>query len=161
MQFQEQYCEQRTCLNGHVVSNEAEYEPVQEYCHKCGAKVIANCPKCDGLLRGQHKYRSVKPDPKPDAYCVHCGAPLPWTESHVAAVRDIASEIDSLNDTDRKTLGEILPDLVARETTPRTELGIVKMKTLLKKGGATFYEASNKLLVDVLSEAVKKSLFGP
>jgi len=38
---------------------------------------------------------------------------------------------------------------------------MIKMKALLKKGGPAFLEASNKLLVDVLSEAVKKSLFEP
>lgn len=160
MDFGEEYSRQRTCLNGHVISNHAEYEPVQEFCAKCGVKSITECPRCKGYLRGADNRRAYVSHPKPDAYCVHCGVALPWTESHFNAVREVASYIDGLNDADRRTLEEILPDLASREPTPRTELGIIKMKGLFKKGGSAFLEASNKLLVDVLSEAVKKSLFG-
>jgi hypothetical protein len=104
------------------------------------------------------KYVTVA-NPKPDPYCVHCGKAFPWTETHLAAVREIADYIDTFNEKDRETLEQILPDLVARESTPKTQLGIVKMKALLKKGGAGFLEATQKVLVDVVSEVVKKSLF--
>lgn len=66
---------------------------------------------------------------------------------------------DTLNDTDRGELELILPDLVSGQSTPKTQLGIVKMKILMKKGGAAFVETVQKVLVDVISETVKKALF--
>jgi len=56
-------------------------------------------------------------------------------------------------------LALLLPDLTALESTPKTELAIVKMKSLLKKGGADFLDATKKILVDVVSDVVKKALF--
>jgi hypothetical protein len=151
---------QRTCLNGHVISNQAEFEPAaQPWCHLCGAATIDHCPACAGPLRGAYKYGLLPPDPKPDHYCLHCGKPLPWTEIHLAAVREIAEHIETFNELDRETLNQILPDLVAGESTPKTQIGVIKMKALLKKGGADFMEAANKVLVDVVSEVVKKALF--
>ncbi|MGB7190717.1 MAG: DUF2321 domain-containing protein [Acidobacteriaceae bacterium] len=155
---------QRTCLNGHVISNEADAEEgmtgqVQVWCHSCGSATIDRCPSCKGPLRGDRKAVFLTPSPKPDAYCVHCGKALPWTESHLEAVREVAQYVEAFDEEDRKMLVEILPDLASQESTPRTQIGIVKMKLLFKKGGSIFFDAANKILVDVVSETVRKSLF--
>lgn len=97
--------------------------------------------------------------PKPDAYCLHCGKALPWTQTHLDAMREIADCIESFNQSDRDTLQQIMPDLIAKEATPKTQVAIVKMKMLAKKGGSAFWDSTQKLLVDVVSETVKKSLF--
>ena len=34
--------------------------------------------------------------PKPDAFCLHCGKALPWTEMHFAAIREIAEYVEPL-----------------------------------------------------------------
>lgn len=163
MDFSDTHSTQRTCLNGHVVDNEADAWGTelnaQPYCQSCGAATINECPACHGSLRGHHKYRPLEPDPKPDSYCVHCGKALPWTETRIEAVKEIAKHIDALTDEDRTTLSEILPDLVCSANTPRTEIGIVKMKKLLKKGGETFAEGTKRVLIDVVSETIKKVLF--
>jgi hypothetical protein len=155
---------QRACLNGHVISNEADEEEgmtgqVQVWCHSCGSATIDRCPACGGKLRGQKKYAAYVAKPKPDAYCLHCGKALPWTERHLEAVREVANYIEVFTDEERNMLADILPDLVSQESTPRTQIGIVKMKLLFKKGGSIFFDAANKILVDVVSEAVRKSLF--
>jgi hypothetical protein len=116
-------------------------------------------PACDGPLRGEGVYGPVSAFPIPDAYCLHCGKALPWTEARFSAIREIADYVDTLNEKDRQTLTDLLPDLIAPEGTPKTELAIVKMKSLLKKGGADFLEATRKVLVDVVSEVVNKALF--
>ena len=97
--------------------------------------------------------------PTPDAYCLHCGKPFPWTQSKLAAVRAIAEESEALDTQDREQLDAILPDLIAKTETPRTQLAIVKLKKLIKKGGSAFAEALRKTLIDVVSESVKRVLF--
>lgn len=56
-------------------------------------------------------------------------------------------------------LGSLLPDLIAKTETPRTQLAILKMKKLIKKSGMAFAEALRKTLIRVVSETVKKVLF--
>lgn len=164
MDFSFTHSTQRTCLNGHVISNEVDAEEdmtgqVQVWCHSCGSATIDRCPSCEGTLRGQKKYGAYVAKPKPDAYCLHCGKALPWTERHLEAVREVASYIEAFTDEERSMLADILPDLVSQESTPRTQVGVVKMKLLFKKGGAVFFDAANRILVDVVSETVRKSLF--
>jgi hypothetical protein len=151
---------QRTCLNGHVISNHAADDPAQPYCDDCGAKTIDRCPACNGLLRGESNYRPTSPDPKPEKHCLHCGKAFPWTEAHIQAVLDIARYIDSLNEEDRLTLARILPDLVSEKGTPRTPTAIVHMRALLKKGGTLFAEAVQKSLETITSEAIRRATFG-
>jgi hypothetical protein len=159
MDFSSSHSRQRTCLNGHVVSNEADDEEAQLWCHLCGRATIDQCPACKGPLRGRAIHGAYVAKPKPDSYCLHCGKALPWTETHIIAVREIARFIDTFSEEDRSMLEQILPDLVSSESTPRTQVGIVKMKMLLKKGGADFWEGTRKILVDVVSETVQKALF--
>ena len=71
----------------------------------------------------------------------------------------MAEETEDLDAEDREQLDAILPDLIVKTETPRTQLAIVKLKKLIKKGGSAFAEALRKTLVDVLSESVKKVLF--
>ena len=75
-------------------------------------------------------------------------------------MQEIASLTDELDEEDRKTLTEILPDLASRTDTPKIQVAIVKMKKLLVKGGSVFAESFRKLLIDVLSETAKKALIG-
>lgn len=161
MDFSHTHSTQRTCLKGHVIDNEAGElggDP-QLWCHICGAETIDKCPSCDGPLRGHKKYTPLRPDPKPDDYCVHCGRALPWTASRQEALREIAKHIDKLTEDDRRALAELLPDLVCSTTTPSTEVAVVKMKSLLKKGGAVFTDAARNVLADVISETARKALF--
>lgn len=162
MDFSSTHSVQRTCLNGHVIDNEVlrgDEDNPQLWCHRCGAATIAACPICKGPLRGQHAFRQLEASPKPDAYCLHCGKALPWTEMHLAAMREVAEYVDSFTPEDKQMLRDILPDLAAKESTPKTQLAIVKMKRLLTKGGSMFLESAQKILVDVVSETAKKTLF--
>lgn len=158
MDFESHYWNQRTCLNGHVITNFAENEPQQLFCESCGKSTITSCPACNGPLRGANADRTGFAR-EADAYCLHCGTALPWTQAHLDAVNEIAHFIDTFDDNDRTTLKEILPDLVASAGTPRTQIGIVKMKDLLAKGTSVFAESARKILVDVMSEAARKALF--
>src|SRR6266404_1452810 len=140
--FSVSYDVQQVCLNGHVTNNSASDEARnQHFCDLCGAKTITACPHCKGPIRGGHKYSPGPMHPPPEAYCLHCGRPFPWTQARFEAVREIAAVSDDLNAEDREQLAKILPDLIAKEETPRTQLAIVQLKRLLKKGGSAFAEA--------------------
>jgi hypothetical protein len=145
-------------LNGHVISQTSEYEIEQPFCHHCGAETITQCQSCKGPLRGEGQYVRTISD-RPDAYCLHCGKPLPWTECRLDALREMAEYAESLDKQDQEVLADILPDLTAKRETPRTQLAIMKMKTLLVKGGPAFAESAKKILTDVVSEIAKKALF--
>ena len=158
--FSHSYDVQEVCLNGHVTNNyTSDASKNQNFCEICGAKTITSCQHCKGPIRGGHKYSPGLTHPRPDAYCLHCGKPFPWTESKLTAVRAIAEQSEDLDAEDRKQLDTLLPDLIAKTETPRTQLAIVKLKKLIKKGGIAFAEALRKTLIDVVSESVKRVLF--
>jgi hypothetical protein len=157
--FSSSYDVQQVCTNGHVTNNWTSDEARnQTFCDRCGAKTVTECRHCRGPIRGGPKHSPGPRHPQPDAHCLHCGKPFPWTESRIEAVRAIAVECEDLTLTDRKELNEILPDLIARTETPKTQLAIVRVKKLLTKGGSVFAEAVRKTLVDVVSESVRKIL---
>jgi len=143
-----------------VISNQASQEQhTQLFCSKCGAATIDKCPHCEHFLVGQSEYLAYDPFPTPDPYCMFCGKAYPWTDAKFEAMREIADYIPELTSDDRQTLVSILPDLLAKESTPRTEVGIVRMKVLLKKGGVVFATSAASVLKDVISTAVSKALF--
>jgi len=158
--FSVSYDVQQVCLNGHVTNNHASDEARNQiFCDRCGAKTITACPHCKGPIRGGHKYNPSSPIPgPPEAYCLHCGRPFPWTQASVDSLRAIAAVSEGLNEEDRAQLADILPDLISRSETPRTQFAAIKLKALLKKGGSVFAEAAHKIIVDVTSETIKKIL---
>ena len=158
--FSASYDVQQVCLNGHVTNNWAsDGARNKNFCDLCGARTITACPHCKGPIRGGYKHGPGPSHPPPEAYCLHCGRPYPWTQSRFDAVRAIAAANDDLNDEDRAQLAEVFPDLISKAETPRTQLAILHMKRLLKKGGSIFSEAVRKTIADVASETIKKVLF--
>jgi hypothetical protein len=75
------------------------------------------------------------------------------------AISELATLTQNLDIDDRKELELLLPDLISKTAAPRTEVAILKMKSLLKKGGPAFADAVRKIVVDITSEAFKKALF--
>lgn len=89
------------------------------------------------------------------SFCYQCGNPFPWTQARIAAAKDLADELD-LPETERETLKSTIDDLSS--DTPRTEVGVLRFKTIIGmvKDGAA--DAMRSVIVDVASEAVKKML---
>jgi len=152
---------QRTCLNGHVVTNNDINFPETPYCSKCGAETIAQCPKCNGPLRGGLPGVLTAKAPSPKSYCPHCGSPYPWTSERMKALEELAQITDTLDDNDRSTITTLLPDLLVDAETPRTPVAAAKFKKVLKKGGAAFTASARELFVDVSATVIKKVLFEP
>jgi hypothetical protein len=140
------------CRNGHP-NGFANPEPPavrEKFCKTCGTENLAGCPQCQAVFP---VFGYVPPAP---AYCHGCGKPLPWTQARLEAARDLVAE-SVLNDDDKRTLNESVDDLV-RET-PRTPVAVSRFKTLAAKAGVACFEGLKKILMDVLSEAVRKQLW--
>ncbi len=95
---------------------------------------------------------------KPPSYCHDCGTAYPWTESMLEAAKELADELDGISAEEKEKLKESLNDLV-REG-PRTKLAETRFKKIMMKAGKEGLDAMKSILIDIVSETIKKSLFG-
>ena len=153
----------QVCLNGHVISSFAASQPQsnQKFCAECGAGTITACPACSTSIRGNYHVPGVIGffDYNKPAYCYNCGKPFPWTAASLEAASDLVDDLDTLSQEEKQQLKESFPDLV--RDTPRTAVAESRFKRLTKKAGSETVWAMRSILIDVVSEAVKKSIFGP
>ncbi len=150
------------CLNGHVINSFALSSPEsnQKHCAECGVPTITACVDCKSLIRGYYHVAGVfaadhyhKP-----SYCYDCGKPYPWTKASLDAAQELTDELEQLNAEERQQLKDSLPDLL--KDTPRTAVAELRFKKLMKKAGAEAFNAMRSILIDIVSEAVRKSVFG-
>jgi hypothetical protein len=150
------------CLNGHVINTYASSFPEsnEKHCGECGALTITGCVDCKAPIRGYYHVVGVfaadhyhKP-----SYCYNCGKPYPWTKASLDAAQELADELEHLNAEERQQLKDSLPDLL--KDTPRTAVAETRFKKLMKKAGAEAFNAMRSILIDIVSEAVRKSVFG-
>ena len=154
------------CKNGHLTNDSAKTNPIrnQDHCAKCGAPTIMACPSCRTEIRGLYTEEQliyevvVFPVTTIPAFCYNCGDPFPWTDAALRAARELADELDNITDDERKTLKNSLDDLV-RET-PSTRVAETRFKKIMRKVGKEGYEGMRSLLTDIVSEAVRKTIFG-
>ena len=151
------------CENGHVTNSMAHDYPNsnQSHCDKCGAPTIMACPSCQTAIRGFHHVPGIIGLANYDApaFCYKCGKPFPWTAARLRAAENLADELDGLTSDDRESLKKSLHDLV-RET-PSTRVAETRFKKIMRKAGKDGYEGMQSLLTDIVSEVVRKTIFGP
>lgn len=153
------YLSAEVCLNGHVITGAIEDEPekTSKFCGECGAATIHSCPKCSAGLQGDHVYgNTVTWMIAPKGYCGSCGAAFPWTTTKIAAAKEHAGEIEGLDAAERAKLQEAIEDLATGG--PRTELGASRFKRLMEKVGKPAASGLYKLVLDVVTEAAKKTI---
>jgi len=150
------------CLNGHVISTMASSSPQsnQKYCAECGVQTITACTYCNSPIRGYYHIRGVFgfSDYHKPSYCYNCGKSYPWTVASLEAASELADELEKLTADERQQLKESFPDLV--KNTPKTVVAETRFIKLMKKAGSETYDSMKSILIDVVSETVKKSLFG-
>ena len=151
------------CENGHVVNATVQGFPNsnQDYCDKCGAPTIMACPSCKAPIHGLYFVAGIIGFAGGDApaFCYDCGKPFPWTSARLRAAEDLADELDSLTSDERESLKKSLHDLV-RET-PSTRVAEMRFKKIMRKAGEDGYKGMRTLLTDLVSEVVRKTIFGP
>lgn len=157
----EGYDTAQVCLNGHVINEYAtsRAEHNQKFCSRCGEKTVTQCSTCSHAIRGYYHIPGdvggldfVAP-----SFCPECGKPYPWTERAIAAAKELISEADDLKDEEKESLKKSVQDLTA--DTPATQVAAMRFKRLLPKVGKEVGEALRKIVVDIASEAAKKTLF--
>ena len=150
------------CENGHLVNSMAQDCPNsnQDHCDRCGTPTIIACPSCQTEIRGlYHDPIGLGPPYATPAFCHKCGNPFPWTAASLQAAEELADELDGLTPDDRESLKKSVHDLV-RET-PKTRVAETRFKKIMRKVGRDGCESMKALLSDIVSEVVRKTIFGP
>jgi hypothetical protein len=165
----------QVCLNGHMVNDRVQSRPelLKKFCPDCGAQTIVFCGECTGMIQGALHSTSMvggsdylgtpaRPQTRVAsgsvrAYCHACGKPYPWTRARIDAAKALAAELDELSDADSLLLQSSIDDLVA--DTPRTDVAIVRFKKVMMKTGKQAADGFKRVLVNVVTEAVRKQLW--
>lgn len=149
------------CQNGHVINSSAKTSPAgnQDFCDRCGSKTVIACQQCSTDIRGFHHISGVihSSYDRP-AFCFKCGAAFPWTATGLQAARDLADVLDGLSAEDREELKMSLDDLV--KDTPRTRVAETRFKKIMKRSGREAVDGMRSVLTDIVSETVRKTIFG-
>lgn len=153
----------QVCLSGHLVNNSTKASPEdnREFCAKCGARTITKCPKCEADIPGQFHATGTFvlsiPMRQVPKFCSNCGAPYPWTENRLKAAHDLANEITEISEDERDILNQSLDELV--KDTPQTQVATVRFKKIVSKAGKEVANAFREILIDIVSEAVRKMIW--
>ena len=89
----------------------------------------------------------------PPKFCYTCGTAFPWKSRAIAAIGDLAEEID-LDTSEKAQLKQAADDLT--KDTPQTEVAAVKFRRLVKKAGSLIGPSIERTLTTVATEAAKK-----
>ena len=170
-----QYDVAQMCLNGHMVNDASQARPEfsKKFCPDCGAESISRCRDCNEPIQGAlhtsyvmggSRYlrrpptrRTMTTDGTVRALCHACGRPYPWTRTRIEAAKALAEEQDELTIADRLLLQSSIDDLVV--DTPKTSVALIRFKKLMLKIGKQGADGFKDILVNVLSEAVRKQLW--
>lgn len=152
----------QVCLNGHVVTSVTQSIPerMRKFCESCGEPTITTCPSYDQPIPGAYLDSVViGARYEPPAFCGDCGKPFPWTERRLGVARELAHEAGQLSAEEKQQLADSLDDLT--RDTPRTQVAAGRFRRLVAKAGIETGSALRAVLVDVVSEAAKKAIWGP
>ena len=129
------------CENGHVANSMAHDYPDsnQDHCDKCGAPTIMDCPSCQIAIRAP-------------AFCYKCGKPFPWTNARLRAAEDLADELDDITSDERESL---------KKSSGPEDSQHPRCRNAIQKDHAEGGKSMRALLKDIVSEAVRKTIFGP
>lgn len=150
------------CMNGHGINGSSTHLPQfnSQFCEECGAAAIGSCPACSSPIRGRYRGGVLTTRSwEPRAFCHACGAAYPWTASRLEAARLLAEEADELTEAERVVLVGTLDNLLA--DTPMTAVAVGRFKKLTTKAGEVTASALRDVLVDIVSEGAKRSIWGP
>jgi hypothetical protein len=156
-----QYESAQICLNGHVITSLSHSYPgaLQNFCTKCGAETISQCRSCHLEIIGTSTSANLPShfEYSAPAYCPHCGAAYPWTESRLKAAKELAEELDGLKSEEKILLKQSIDGLV--KDTPGTSLAATRFKKLAAKGGKAAAAGFKEILIDIISETAKKMIW--
>lgn len=152
----------QVCLNGHLITQRVieERDHCAAFCTRCGEPTLVACCSCCAPIPGEYHAPTVSVLDAIDlpAFCLACGSPYPWTVQRVESAKELADELVQLKPRERVLLKQSIDDLLTES--PRTELAIVRFKRLIAHSGEDTRIAFREMLVLVVSEAVRRALWG-
>ena len=156
------YDTSQICLNGHLINKRFISSPQQNqnFCKDCGRQTITNCQFCQTSINGHYHIPGTflfKNEFQIPKFCQHCGMPYPWTESALKAAQNFADQLENLTREEREVLKQSIDDLVTN--TPNVEAAAWRFKNLVAKSGVFVADTFHKILVNIISETVKKSIW--
>lgn len=147
------------CKNGHVLSDSNANS--QKYCDLCGKETISKCQKCSTLIQGEYEVTDFI-DLSPSTYdhpnyCYNCSNPFPWTQLVIDNAVELVALDENLTENNKELIKNIIPDLLI--DTPTSPIAQAKYKITMSKATNVVKNAMYNLLVDVISETAKKTIF--
>ncbi|KZC19824.1 DUF2321 domain-containing protein [Rhodanobacter denitrificans] len=133
----------------------------EKFCSRCGELTTTICPECEAQIRGYYHVEGVitlggKYEPPP--HCYNCGAAFPWTKRKMAAAIELLETDGVLTN---KELAQFREDLaVLTMDSPGVQIASIRFKKAMAKVGLSVASGVREIIVDVLSEAAKKALWG-
>lgn len=150
------------CLNGHLITDRASNIQLrQDFCEKCGAKTIMECQNCNSKIRGDYSVPgviSIGATYERPSNCYNCGIAYPWTKAIIEDANQLINAATNVSEEEQEKAKESFVDLL--KETPRVEVALIQFKSFIQKAGSGISSAFREITVDVLSEAIKKSIWG-
>ncbi|EGP5212326.1 MULTISPECIES: DUF2321 domain-containing protein [Enterococcus] len=153
---------QKVCLNGHQLSvTSISPSDPDEFCSKCGLQVISTCQNCHAPIPGWYENEEImyigKRTASLPSYCSKCGKPHPWIQTILDNAAELIALDTELSEPEKIAIKASIPDLLVE--TPKTPIAEAKFKIYFAKMGQVVKTGMYNLIVDVISESVKKSIF--
>lgn len=153
------YYNAAVCINGHIIDNTLyDEDTVDNFCNKCGGKIVTTCSNCGTKIRGQIISRHIVvpvEQRKPHSYCHECGNPYPWTEKAIFAMMKILRE-EKLDNELISSIEDSIPDMLSE--TPGSSLAVIRLKKILSAVGKVTGDTILKFVVTYGCEAVITAL---
>lgn len=137
---------------GAIVTSSPESE---SFCSKCGAPVIAACPKCNTRILGASQYGAIPEEP--EKFCFNCGAPYPWADrgALIMQLRNLLEFEPGLDDATRLEVAEQIAVLSQPNEDGKKRLRAGKaLRELAPKG----WQAAQPVLQTLVSAELRKQL---
>ena len=143
------------CEKGHVINEKALRDPEYntEFCKECGAHAVCKCECGEPIRGGLHGVCGGYSRP---AHCTGCGAQHIWTKRQAEAIRDFVSELEQLDDEQKRLFCDVIPDLLVE--TPQSDVAALRTWKLMEKLPPAVKKIFVTLLENAAVSAVLKSL---
>ncbi len=119
-----------------------------------------HCPNCQVSIRGRYDVPQVIGlfPYSPPAHCYNCGSAFPWTERKIASAVKLVEAGAELSAEEVQQLRSDLTELT--KDSPKTQVASLRFKKVMAKVGTSVASGVRDIVVDVLSEAAKKAIWG-
>jgi hypothetical protein len=151
------------CPNMHVSTNSADTSPElrEKFCSQCGEPTMTQCPSCKASIRGYYYVEGVITlgrGYEPPSFCYSCGSAFPWTERKIASAVELIEVGANLPAEELEQFRADLTELT--KDSPKTQVASIRFKKVMAKVGTSVASGVRDIVVDVLSEAAKKAIWG-